>query len=139
MQTCRQEVDSLFVTPMAIHKAWLICGLSLGLIGVGCQALRQVDWDQRVGQFSYEQAVVELGRPAGEAKLAGGLRRVEWITNSGVSGGRSLVGVGYRRSTLGVLPLEPTEIHRLRDRYLRLSFDKTGQLVAWESGTKTGN
>ena len=127
------------MTPMALHKAWLICGLALGLIGVGCQALQQVDWDQRVGQFSYEQAVAELGRPAGETKLESGLRRVEWITNSGASAGRSLVGVDYRRATLGVLPLEPTEIHRLRDRYLRLTFDKAGGLAAWEHGTKTGD
>jgi len=34
----------------------------LGLIGAGCQALKQVDWDGRIGQFSYEQAVAVLGR-----------------------------------------------------------------------------
>ena len=124
---------------MAPHLSGLVCAALLGLIGAGCQALQQVDWDGRIGQFSYEQAVAELGRPDGETKLAGGLRRVEWITNSGASAGRTLTGAGYRRATLGVLPLEPTEIHRLRDRYLRLTFDKAGRLVAWENGTKTGD
>jgi hypothetical protein len=36
-------------------------------------------------------------------------------------------------------PMDPTEIHRLRDRYLRLTFDKAGRLVSSENGTKTGD
>ena len=124
---------------MAPHTAGLVCGALLGLIGAGCQALQQVDWDGRIGQFSYEQAVAELGQPPGETKLPGGMRRVEWITNSGASMGRALVGAGYQRRTMGVVPLEPTEIHRLRDRYLRLTFDRAGRMVAWQNGTKTGD
>jgi hypothetical protein len=50
-----------------------------------------------------------------------------------------LVGAGYQRRTMSVVPLDPTEIHRLRDRYLRLTFDKAGRLVASENGTKTGD
>ena len=124
---------------MAPHTAGLVCGALLGLIGAGCQALQQVDWDGRIGQFSYEQAVAELGQPTGETKLPGGMRRAEWITNTGSSMGRALVGAGTQRGTTGVVPLDPTEIHRLRDRYLRLTFDKSSQLVASENGTKTGD
>jgi len=40
---------------------------------------------------------------------------------------------------MSVVPMDPTEIHRLRDRFLRLTFDKAGRLVAWENGTKTGD
>jgi len=124
---------------MAPHLAGLVCAALLGLIGAGCQALQQVDWDGRIGQFSYEQAVAELGRPDEETKLPGGMRRAEWITNSGSSMGRALVGAGYQRRSMNVVPLEPTEIHRLRDRFLRLTFDKAGRLVASENGTKTGD
>ena len=124
---------------MAPHTAGLVCGALLGLIGAGCQALQQVDWDGRIGQFSYEQAVAELGQPTGETKLPGGMRRAEWITNTGSSMGRALVGAGTQRGTTGVVPLDPTEIYRLRDRYLRLTFDQSGQLVASENGTKTGD
>ncbi|MCH2383123.1 MAG: hypothetical protein MK290_10465 [Pedosphaera sp.] len=127
------------MTPKAPHSAGLVCAALLGLFGAGCQALQQVDWDGRIGQFSYEQAVAELGRPVEETELSGGMRRAEWITNSGVSTGRALVGAGYQRRTMGVVPLEPTEIHRLRDRYLRLTFDRAGRMVAWENGTKTGD
>ena len=83
--------------------------------------------------------MAELGQPTGEPKLPGGMRRAEWITTSGISMGRALAGAGYQRRTMNVVPLEPTEIHRLRDRYLRLTFDETGRLVAWENGTKTGD
>ena len=114
------------MTPKAPHSAGLVCAALLGLVGAGCQ-------------FSYEQAVAELGRPVEETELSGGMRRAEWITNSGVSTGRALVGAGYQRRTMGVVPLEPTEIHRLRDRYLRLTFDRAGRMVAWQNGTKTGD
>ena len=50
-----------------------------------------------------------------------------------------LVGAGYQRWTMSVVPMDPTEIYRLRDRFLRLTFDKAGRLVAWEIGTKTGD
>ena len=111
----------------------------LGLVGAGCQTMQQVDWEGRIGQFTYEQAVAELGQPTGETKLPGGMRRAEWITNTGISTGRVLVGAGYQRRTMSVVPMDPTEIHRLRDRYLRLTFDKAGRLVASENGTKTGD
>jgi hypothetical protein len=67
------------------------------------------------------------------------MRRAEWITNTGSSMGRALVGAGTQLRTTGVVPLDPTEIYRLRDRYLRLTFDQSGQLVASENGTKTGD
>ena len=82
---------------MVPHLAGQVCAALLGLIGAGCQALQQVDWDGRIGQFSYGQAVAELGGPDGETKLPGGMRRVEWITNSGSSMGRALVGAGTQR------------------------------------------
>jgi len=50
-----------------------------------------------------------------------------------------LVGAGYQRRAMSVVPMDPTEIHRLLDRYLWLTFDKAGRLVACENGTKTGD
>ena len=126
------------MAPKVPHVARLICGVLFGLLGAGCQTFQQVDWDGRIGRFNYEQAVAELGRPVEETKLSGGMRRVEWITNSGVSMGRALVGPAYKRRSMSVVLLEPTEIKRLRDRYLWLTFDEAGRMVAWENGTKTG-
>ena len=125
------------MAPKVPHVARLICGVLFGLLWAGCQALQHVDWAGRIGRFDYDQAVAELGWPVEEKKLSGGMRRVEWITNSGVSIGRALVGPGFIRGSMCVLALEPTKIHRLRDRYLQLTFDKAGRLVAWKNGTKT--
>ena len=50
-----------------------------------------------------------------------------------------LVGAGYQRRTMSVVLMDPTEIHWLRDRFLRLNFDKAVRLVASENGTKTGD
>ena len=127
------------MAPKVPHVARLICEVLFGLLWAGCQALQQGDWDGRIGRFSYEQAVAELGRPVEETKLSGGMRGAEWITNSGDSMGRALAGAGNKRRAMSVVLLEPTEIQRLRDRYLRLIFDKAGRLVAWENGTKTGD
>ena len=137
MQTAYQGVCCPFVAPKVPHVARLICGVLFGLLVAGCQALQQVDWDGRIGRFNYEQAVAGMGWPVEEIKLSDGMRRAEWITNSGVSMGRALAGPGYKRRSMSVVPLEPTEIYRLRERYLRLTFDEAGQLVAWENGTKT--
>ena len=126
------------MAPKVPHVARLICGVLFGMLWAGCQALQQVDWDGRIGRFDYEQAVAELGWPVEETKLSGGMRRVEWITNSGVSMGRALVGPAYKRRSMSVVLVEPTEIKRLRDRYLWLTFDEAGRMVAWENGTKTG-
>ena len=123
--------------PKVSHLFGLIFAVKLGL--VGCQSLQQVNWDGRIGRFNFEQAVAELGQPDSQKNIAGGMLRVEWIMNSGLSTGRSSVGAGYQSRTTNLVPLEPAEIHRLRDRYLRLTFDKAGQLVAWENGTKSGN
>ena len=75
------------MTQKAPHSAGLVCDAVLGLVGAGCQAIQQVDWDGRIGQFSYEQAVAELGRPVEETELSGGMRRAErWsapVTNGG--------------------------------------------------------
>ena len=111
----------------------------VGLLVAGCQALQQVDWDGRIRRFNYEQAMTEMGWPVEEIKLSDGMRRAEWIANSGVSMGRALARPGNKRRSMSVVLLEPTEIHRLRDRYLRPTFDETGRLVAWENGTKTGD
>lgn len=51
----------------------------LALILAGC-ATAQMNWDSKVGQMTYDQAVSELGRPAGEKKLADGRTVAEWIS-----------------------------------------------------------
>jgi len=100
-----------------------------GLLLGGCASKPKADWDSRVGNFTYDQAVVELGPPDRESKLSDGKRVVEWVVGRSRSGGLSLgfgsysgpVGVGVSQS-VGPGP---------RDKILRLTFNPDGKLESW--------
>ena len=48
----------------------------------GC-ATQRVDWAARVGHYTYDQAVAEMGPPDKQAKLADGTTVGEWLVNRG--------------------------------------------------------
>jgi hypothetical protein len=91
-----------------------------------------IDWSGRIGSYTYEQAVADLGRPAMTGESSTG-RTAEWVLSRsprisfgfGVGGssysGGSGVGVGVGSS---VSPPPHGES-------LRLTFDKTGKLKEW--------
>jgi hypothetical protein len=99
----------------------------------GCKSTPPVDWNSRVGTYTYDQAVTDLGPPDKQAKLDDGKTVVEWITHrSGGSalsigtgffsgGGGSGVGVGVGQS-IGTSPA---------DKVLKLTFGSDHKLVAW--------
>jgi len=102
--------------------------LVLGL--VGC-ATNKIDWNGRIGTFTYDQAVVELGPPDKQQKLTDGTMVAEWLTQrgrtayvsgagyySGYAGGRGYYGPGYIQSA--------------PDYFLRLMFDANGKLLSWK-------
>lgn len=110
---------------------WLTL-VALGFAGalfIGCQSTPKVDWNNRVGTFTYDQAVAELGVPDKSAELSDGSRVAEWITRR--RGGSAIsVGVGsYGRSTgVGVSQTVGTSG---QPAGLRLTFDRDGRLTAW--------
>ena len=116
--------------------ARLILPLML-LIVAGCASRPKVDpntnWSNRIGTYSYDQALAELGKPDVIAESSAG-RTAEWIlkrspqlsfglgVGQGVYGSHSGVGFGAGTS------ISP----RPRGEYLRLTFDPAGKLAAWE-------
>jgi len=92
-----------------------------------------VDWNSRIGAYTYDQAVIELGPPDKQARLDNGQTIAEWITHrsggSGLSigtgffsgGGGSGVGVGVGQS-IGAGP---------SDKILKLTFGSDHKLAAW--------
>jgi hypothetical protein len=104
-----------------------------GALIVGCKTTPPIDWDSRVGNFTYDQAVTELGPPDKQAKLSDGKTVAEWITHhgggSGLSigtgffsgGGGSGVGVGAGQS-IG---------SGYSDKILKLTFGPDHELAAW--------
>jgi hypothetical protein len=104
----------------------------LSFIFAGCTSTPKVDWNSRIGNYTYDQAVVEFGPPDKMAKLNDGKIVADWIKHShggGVSfglgsgfysGGGTAVGTGV--STSSGYP----------DRVLRLTFGPDGKLLEFK-------
>jgi len=94
--------------------------------------IEKINWSERIGSYTYEQALADLGRPAVSGESNEG-RTAEWILKRspqmsfgfGVGGGSygSGGGVGVGAGT-GFTPPPSGE-------YLRLKFDKADHLVEW--------
>ncbi len=99
----------------------------------GCKTTPPVDWQARVGTYTYDQAVTELGPPDRQATLTDGQTVAKWVSHrsggssigvgtgffSGGYGGGSAVGVGMGQN-LGNA-----------DRVLTLTFGTNKVLSAW--------
>jgi hypothetical protein len=105
--------------------------LVLGLMG-GCATTPRVDWDSRVGNYTYDQAESQLGQPIHHEARADGSQSAEWITERGNAGSVGF-GMGAAYSTPGMLENSfPRETPRTPDRYLRLTFGPDGKMTQWQ-------
>ena len=98
------------------------------LFFAGCKSTPKIDWNSRIGTYTYDQAVAELGPPDKSAKLSDGKTVAEWIKHArgggmsfgvgtGFYGGHTAVGVGQ---SIAVGP---------GDRMLHLVFGPDNKLV----------
>ena len=95
---------------------------------IGCSSAPKVDWDSRVGNYTFDQAVLELGPPDKDALLSDNMRVSEWLTYRSRSG-----GAWVTRSRYGwVQTLDSPS----PDYYLRLTFDSNGKLQSWRKYAK---
>ena len=105
--------------------------LALGLaFWAGCASTPKVDWDSRVGQFTYDESVKELGPPDRSAQTGDGTTVADWFlkyspsfsfgVGTGSFGPHGGVGVSQGVTTGGAA------------NYLRLRFDPDGKLAGWE-------
>ena len=115
------------------NEAWVqrflrACAL-LALISLmsGC-ATSRINWDQRIGAYTFDQAVVELGPPDKDAMLTDGRRVAEWLTRRSYA---------YSHPTYYLdpypyygAPIAPMYVYS-PDYFLRLTFDEDGYLQSW--------
>jgi len=95
-------------------------------VATGCKTTT-VDWNSRVGSYTYDSAVAEMGPPDKQSKLKDGKSAYQWITlhgSNGFSSGGSLnnnygMGVGQ--------PITQS----YKDHVLELTFGPDGKLVSW--------
>jgi hypothetical protein len=119
--------------PFSALRAFLQSGLLLAIlitVNAGCASKPKPNWDQRVGNYTYDDAVRELGPPVASTKLQDGSTVAEWFLKygsqmsfgfgTGMYGGAGGVGVGQSVTT-------PPTAH-----YLRLIFDAEDKLQRWE-------
>ena len=76
----RSAAGNLTLTRM--KKLWGMLWLVALVALMGC-ATNKIDWNARVGTYSYEDAVIELGPPDKQEKLADGIIVAEWLTQRG--------------------------------------------------------
>ena len=107
-----------------------LCLVLLSLVILGCKTTPKVDWDSRVGNYTYDQAVAELGVPDKTARLSDGKTIAEWIQPSRSGGFSFGVGTGmYGRH--GGVGGSQTVGAGYSDRVLRLVFDPENKLASW--------
>ena len=108
----------------------LILQLGLCVFLTGC-ASTKIDWNSRIGNYTYDQAVIELGPPDKYAKLSDGTVVAEWMTRRGYSGGSIgfMYGYGYPYHIYSPYYLaEPPS----PDYFIRLTFGPDGKLQAYQ-------
>jgi hypothetical protein len=113
---------------LAIGRIVVVLGILL--LGISCASTPKVDWDSRVGSYTFDQAVLELGPPERASDLSDGTKVAEWFLKRGSSmsfgvgtgfyGSSSSVGVGQSVSS------GPS------GQFMRLTFDSGGVLTRWE-------
>jgi hypothetical protein len=96
---------------------------------VGC-ATQKIDWPARVGNYTHDQAVKELGPPDKEARLTDGTVVAEWLTQRGHP--VVMPGVCYVPPGRYFGHLDPVYSEAyVPDYYLRLTFGTNAELKAW--------
>lgn len=95
---------------------------ALVLFLAGCTTTN-IDWDARRGNYTYDQAILELGPPDKSAKIGDGTVVAEWLTYRGSRGGNGFYASPYY--------YEPFYEPPTPDRFLRLTFDPEGRLRDW--------
>ena len=108
---------------------WLAITLA-ALVLAGC-VTQKIDWSARVGNYTYDQAVMELGPPDKSAKLTDGTVVADWLTHHA----ETIIAPEPYFAAPGCYfgPLTPmrTETY-LPAQYLRLTFGADGELKAWK-------
>ena len=109
-------------------KALSLVLLFLAIVFIaGCKTAPQVDWNSRVGAYTYNQAVADMGPPTKQSKLSDGKTVDQWITLHGSNG---FDMGGFNNSNYG-MGAGQSIAQSYKDHVLELTFGTDGKLVSW--------
>jgi hypothetical protein len=91
----------------------------------GCATTPPVDWNNRVGHYTYAEAVREFGPPNRQLRQSSGETKFKWFVQSD-----GIIGMPYARMN-NVFDMGQPAPPTFTDRYLELTFDTKGVLTAW--------
>lgn len=113
----------------AIQRLLAVFVVALSIFVTGCRSTPKVDWDSRLQNYSFDQAVLELGPPNKSAKLSDGSTVAEWLTTRRTGSGLTF-GVGSigRHSGVSVGQSVTTGSDH---QTLRLVFGANTKLTSW--------
>lgn len=120
---------------MKVNNPTWVRSVLLGVLFVvlvavcGCRTTPKIDWQSRIGTYTYDQAVLELGPPDRYAKLTDETVVAEWVTGRSTSQVWLNYTYGY-----GYWWTHPTYVTTsVPERILRLTFGPDGKLKAWKT------
>lgn len=111
-------------------KKHLASALLLAIMAIllsGC-ATHRIDWNARVGNYTFDQAVLEFGPPDKQAHLSDGKLVAEWISRY-YNSSSVAVGTGFYGYPGGVGFVQTTPIYS--ERKMQLIFATNDVLAAW--------
>ena len=109
----------------------ILLTLLAALMFAGCATGPKIDWAARVGHYTYDQAVLELGPPDKVAKLNNGIVVANWITHQGYSY-TTTTGAGVYGAYPGTVVVPAYSQSYSPTYYLRLTFGADGKLTDWK-------
>ena len=121
----RSDVDRVWLVRMA-------AGVLVMFLLAGCATAPKIDWNSRVGNYTFDQAVLELGPPDRIAALSDGTKVAEWMTSRGYSHGYvTSFGPHFYHPYFYGPPAYYYSDPPSPDRFMRLIFDPEGRLLSW--------
>ncbi|MEY4690138.1 MAG: hypothetical protein RIT19_463 [Verrucomicrobiota bacterium] len=123
-----QTPAECFLEPMNRRKDFTlrgVLGVCLAALLAGCETYGKADWKARVGEYTWDQAIEELGPPESEAKTSDGSRVADWV----VSRSRT-----YSTAVRGPLFWSWTgqDVTTTAESHLLLTFTPQGRLKSWK-------
>ena len=102
----------------------------LSILLLGCSTTPKVNWDSRIGTYTYEDALAELGPPSKVSNLEGGVKSAEWIKSRGPESGVDTMPAVYTRADI----VQPDETYGYEapNKVLRLMFTPDDKLISWQ-------